>query len=234
MRVISAAWAVAEASGAPLAPALDRIGAALRGVNALERRRAVLLATPRMTVRLIALLPIASIGASALFGFNPLPVFLTPLGALLLVVGVVLQWIGALWARSIVAAMEARDRAVGLECELVWIALSGGAPPGGAMLVAADAVCDARAEWIPLDSFCADRPLAEALRTAEAAGVPAAGLLLETAGELRERARTELEQEGERFGVRILFPVAVCALPAFVALGVMPVVIRMLAGAFSI
>lgn len=229
-RVLGAAWSLADAAGAPLAPALDRIVEALHGVEALERRREVLLAAPRATVRLVAALPLASIGMSALFGLDPLPILLTPLGGALLVLGLLLQLAGLVWVRRLVVTVAARDRVAGLECELVWIALCGGAPPGRAVVAAADAAADARAEWIALDAFCDDRPLAAALGEASAAGVPVGGMLIETAERLRAATRVELETAAERLGVRVLMPLAVCVLPAFVTLGVLPVVLRMLAG----
>jgi len=39
---------------------------------------------------------------------------------------------------------------------------------------------------------------------------------------------SELEQEAERLAVRILLPIAVCVLPSFIALGVMPVLLAVL------
>src|SRR5690606_25637408 len=97
-----------------------------------------LLAAPRMTIRLVAWLPLASVGVGVLLGFDPLPVFLTPFGAGLLVFGLLLQLLGLQWTRKLTRQVEAQDRVAGLECELMWIALSGGAPPGRARVRVAD------------------------------------------------------------------------------------------------
>lgn len=227
-RVLGAAWQLAERSGAPFAPALERIAAALRSITEVARRRDVLLAGPRATVRLVAWLPLVAVGVGFLLGFDPLPVFLTPLGACLLAVGLLLQGAGARWTRALTDRVQRKDHVAGLECELVWIALAGGAPPGRALRSVADAVSGCGAEWIQLDSLRSGTPLGSAMVTAMDAGAPASSLLRDTAGELRARAQATIEREAERLGVRILVPLACCVLPAFIALGVVPVIVTLL------
>ncbi|MFD1201986.1 type II secretion system F family protein [Leucobacter albus] len=227
-RLLSAAWRLATHSGAPFAPALDRIALALRGISDVARRREVLLAGPRSTARLVAWLPLAAVAVGFLLGFDPLPVFLTPIGAALLAGGIGLQLVGVRWTHALAARVERRDHVAGLECELMWIALAGGSPPGPALRSVADAVSQGAVEWVPMEALRRGEPLANALATAVAAGAPAAALLLDTATELRGHARAQIEQEAERLGVRILVPLACCVLPAFVAMGVVPVLVTLL------
>ena len=122
------------------------------------------------------------------------------------------------------------DRIVAVECELLWIALAGGAPPSLARRWVATAVDEVGAEWVPfaklMDTSAAGRVLAMARQT----GVPAGALLLEAASLARAHATTQLEREAERLGVRVLIPLAACILPAFVALGVVPVLVSLLSG----
>lgn len=226
-RVLGAAWHLAESSGAPFAPALDRIAAALRGIVEVAQKREVLLAGPRLTARLVSWLPLAALAVSFLLGFDPLPVFITPFGMGLLLVGLLLQIVGMRWTSALTSRVADQDRVAGLECELMWIALAGGAPPQHALRRVADAVSDTGAEWISFDSLCADRPLASALDTATAVGVPASTLLLDAAGEVRTRTQAQLEREAERLGIRILVPLATCVLPAFIAVGVVPVIVTL-------
>ena len=229
-RLLGAAWNLAEMTGAPFAPVLDRVASALRSVDELGRRRAVLLAAPRTTVRLVSALPIAAIAVGWVLGFNPLPVFATPFGVVLLGVGFSLQLIGARWAHRLTARVEAEDRVAGLECELMWVGLAGGAPPALARLRVADAVSQARAEWIEFASLCRGAPLDRAMNEAIAVGVPASALLLDAATEQRATTQAALDGEVERLGIRILIPLATCILPAFIVLGVIPVVMTLLGG----
>lgn len=229
-RVLGAAWMLAEVSGAPFAPVLDRIASALRDVEAVARRREVLLTTPRATVSLVSVLPAVAIAAGFFLGFDPLPVFLTPFGLVLLGSGCCLHLVGLRWIRRLTQRVVSADRVAGLECEMLWVALAGGGAPRGARLQLVDAVSASHAEWVTFESLRAGRALDVALQAAVEAGVPASGMLLEVAAESRAQTQSELEREAERLGVRILLPLASCVLPAFVLLGVVPVVVSLISG----
>lgn len=227
-RVLAVAWRLAEQSGAPLAPALHRIGTALRGLEQLRARRAVLLAGPRATVRLVSALPPLALLLGALLGFDPVPVLLSSLGAVLLAAGTLLLAVGVAWGRALLRRLEREDCVAGIELELVWVALGGGAPPGAAALRAADAIDAFGAEWVPFAAFERSGALAAAVAAAQSTGAPLQRLLLEEAVAARARAQARLEQGAERLGVRVLVPMGVCVLPAFIVLGVLPVLIAML------
>lgn len=230
-RVLGAAWLLAEEGGAPFAPVLDRIASALHSIEELGRRRSVVIATPQATIKLVSALPAVALASGLLLGFDPLPVFLTPFGVGLLVTGAALHGIGLRWTGRLTRRVIAADRVAGLECELMWIALAGGAAPGAARLRVANAIDVARAEWIEFEGLRTGRALDRSMRAATEAGVPASGLLIEAAQEARASTQSALEREAERLGVRILVPLATCILPAFVALGVAPVVVSLVTGA---
>ncbi|MBK0420231.1 type II secretion system F family protein [Leucobacter sp. CSA1] len=229
-RILAVAWDIAERTGAPLAPALERVGAAFTALTELRARRSVLLSAPRATVRLVAGLPLLAILMGALLGFDPLGVLLTPGGAVLLALGGLLLLLGVLWARRLTREVEREDRVVGLELELMWIALGGGAPPGAALRQLADSADRVRAEWVRFDELCAEGRVRSVLRVAEEVGAPLGPMLLEEADAERLREQSELERSAERLGVRVLIPLGVCVLPSFVALGVLPVLFSMLGG----
>lgn len=227
-RVLAAAWSTAEESGAPLAPALDRIGAALRALERLRERRSVLLAGPRATVRLVCALPPLALVLGGLLGFDPLPVLLSPMGAMLLPTGVVLLIAGLAWASALRRRAEQEDRIEGLELELVRIALGGGAHPGVAVRRTVDCVDRLGAEWVPFDGYLRDGTLRAVIGSAERTGTPLGSMLVEEATAASSRAEARLERSAERLGVRVLIPLGVCVLPSFVVLGVAPVLMAML------
>lgn len=229
-RVILSAWRLAEESGAPLAAALERLADALRALERVSERRDVLLAGPRSTVRLVGALPVVALVLGALLGFDPLPVVLSPLGAILVSLGVGLLVLGIRWARALTASLERVDCVAGLECELAWIALGGGSPPGVALRRVADCADAARAEWVQLDRLRRDGPVAAVFTQSEALGTPVGPMLLREAEDARARAQADLESAAERLGVQVLLPLAVCVLPSFVLLGVMPVLLAVLGG----
>jgi tight adherence protein B len=230
-RVLAVAWSLAEESGAPLAPALDRIGAALRALERLRERRTVLLAGPRATVRLVSALPPLALVLGWLLGFDPFPVLLSPVGAVLLPTGAALLLAGIAWGRALRRRVEQTDRVVGMELELVWIALRGGAHPRAASRRTVDCVDRFGADWVPFDGFRRDRTLRAVIGSAERTGTPLGPMLIEEAASVRVRAEADLERSAERLGVRVLIPLGVCVLPSFIVLGVVPVLVSMLGGA---
>ena len=81
-----------------------------------------------------------------------------------------------------------------------------------------------------LERFCRGGTLATTIAAARETGIPLRSLLLEEAADARARAHAALEQAAERLGVLVLLPLGLCVLPAFIALGVAPVVLSMLGG----
>ncbi|MDP3711684.1 MAG: type II secretion system F family protein [Mycobacteriales bacterium] len=100
---LAVCWRVCSGTGSGLAAAVERIAEGL--VADADRRRALEseLAGPRATAGLLAVLPVAGVGLAAGLGGDPLQVLLhTPVGAVCLVAGVVLDLLGLLWTRALV------------------------------------------------------------------------------------------------------------------------------------
>ena len=229
-RYLAVAWDIAAVSGAPLAIALVRLSEALTALRRLGDRRSVLLSGPRSTIRLVSALPVLALVLGVLLGFDPLPVLLSPLGALAAVFGSLLLWGGVTWAEALADREVGAERVAGLELELLRIALHGGAGARVGIREVAARADRHGVEWIRLDDLCRDRSACRALESAEATGISPGEMLVEMSAELRETAHTALEQSAERLGIRVLIPLAVCVLPAFVLLGVVPVLVAVFGG----
>ncbi|MEH0108550.1 type II secretion system F family protein [Tersicoccus sp. MR15.9] len=78
------------------------------------------------------------------------------------------------------------------------------------------------------EALAAVGPLLEAVVFAATTGAPSAGLLRSRAGELRTRRRQETERRAASLGVRLVLPLGLCQLPAFICLGIVPVVLALL------
>lgn len=72
------------------------------------------------------------------------------------------------------------------------------------------------------------RSLVRALRRAERYGTPVAPVLVAQAREARARRRTEADEAARAAPVKMLFPLVLCFLPAFVLLTVAPIVLTAL------
>lgn len=72
--------------------------------------------------------------------------------------------------------------------------------------------------------------LREALDFAAATGAPSAELLYARARQLRRSRHRDLERRAAALGVRLVIPLGICSLPAFLCLGVVPVLLAMIPG----
>lgn len=87
---------------------------------------------------------------------------------------------------------------------------------------------DPRAAWDDVPSEWGAAGTALAL--AEQAGTPPAGHLRDAARRVREAEQHRIELAGARVAVRLVLPLGLCFLPAFVLLTVVPVVVALASG----
>ena len=219
-REVAAAWDVASAVGAPLADCLRSIAAALRDACEAQDDVRIALAEPAGTAKLMTWLPLAGLLLGFALGFDVLAVLFTnPLGIACLIAGIVLLVLARMWTRRLVRAAQPPPGTPGMHAELTAIALSGGASIE-------------RAERLVAEAPGGPRPGAEAtsavLALSRDAGVPGVELLRATAAQERQSARTEGRLRAARLGSRLLIPLGVCTLPAFLCLGVAPMLLGVL------
>jgi tight adherence protein B len=102
LRGIAACWRVAAASGAALAPAIDRVADALQDEIDIGRDVTSTLAGPRATVHLLAGLPVLGLLLGTAIGARPVDFLLrSGPGFGCLLVAVALDAAGVAWARRI-------------------------------------------------------------------------------------------------------------------------------------
>ena len=76
-------------------------------------------------------------------------------------------------------------------------------------------------------------PLGRALARAHRSGAPVAETVARLAEELAERARADVEDQARTVGVRAAVPLGLCLLPAFLLVGIVPVVAAMVGSVTS-
>lgn len=223
-RSLAAAWTVAERAGAPLAASLHDLSEALRDEAQSLRDLDAALAGPKASARLVTALPVVAIGFGLLLGFDTAGILLgNPAGLACLVVGSALLWAGARWNRGLVARAAPVGPSAGIEFDLLAIAMTGGASVERATRIVADAI----AVHLPgADTDGAD----EVIRLAVGAGAPVADLLRAEARRRRRGARSDAAVRAARLAVRLMLPLGACVLPAFVLLGVAPLMISVVVG----
>lgn len=163
--------------------------------------------------------------------------------ALSVLVGSVVWWRSRRWESSAV-----RDRRARLEAELPHVvdlltaALGAGAAPSSALSLVAEVVDEGMAAelraWTTRLTLGADpvtvwaamagHPqlgrLGVTLHRSAESGAPVAAALLRLSEDLRERRRAAVEERVRQVEVRAAVPLGVCLLPAFVLVGVVPLV----------
>ena len=155
----------------------------------------------------------------------------------------------ALWfasQRQVVAARRRRaavSAALPVAADLLAACLSSGAPPTEALATVADSTTGPLADrlhgaaaalrlgaagveaWGPLRADDPLAPLARAFVRSTATGAPLAETVAAVADEQRRARRWSAEAAARRAGVLAVGPLAVCFLPAFVLIGVVPVIL---------
>lgn len=216
---LAAAWEIATTVGAPLAHVLRMIAETLRDAESAADDVRIALAEPAGTARLLLWMPFAGLLLGFALGFDTVGVILgNPLGGVCVVAGLSLVMAARLWTRRLLRKAEPEPGTPGMRAELVAVALAGGASIDRAMqLVAESAASGGSVERVRA-----------VLDLSRSAGVPAAELLRASAAQDRHTARVQGRLRAAKLSTRLLFPLGVCTLPAFLLLGVAPLLLSVL------
>ncbi|MBL0887932.1 type II secretion protein F [Myceligenerans sp. I2] len=243
-RAVVAATRLALDVGAPLGRVLESVADSLvRDAEARAERDAAV-AGPRATARVILWLPVAGAGLGGLLGADPVAVATDGgVGTAAAVLGVVLLLAGWFWSARLVASARGRPRDGGTDVQVLLELLAAALAAGSGVPRALDAVGRASggtdgaalrgagdalvlgAGWEQAWAGTPDRLAAVrgALRGAWIDGA-APGEALRAAGQEVRRARSAAARTAAaRLAVRLVLPLGCCYLPAFVLVGLVPV-----------
>jgi tight adherence protein B len=215
---LGALWSVAEEAGAPIAESLRTFADTLRSLADVERDLAVALAGPAATARTVLMLPVVGVLLGALLGFDTLRVLATTFfGLSCLGAGALLLVLARAWMRRVLRVARPRNATPGLVAELTAVAMSGGASIDRARSSVRGALA-----LFSVDAGDEDGVVDEVLALSRRAGVPAAELLRSEADLARRRARADGRRAAEEAGAALMLPLGACVLPAFLLVGVAP------------
>ncbi|WP_084128772.1 hypothetical protein [Demequina sp. NBRC 110055] len=255
-RALAAAATLADEGGMPLAAVLRRVLAVLHAREEAADAREAALAGPRMSARVLGWLPLAGLGLAAALDPGALRlVALTPLGWMLLAGAGLLTWVGRRWTRALLARAEppGTELPAPLVLALVDAVLAAGIDvPGtlmriGVVLGGADgealvATGEQLAHGAPWDEAWSgadaeDLTGAEGLAGAVRQALQAAHLAGASAGPALAAAIDQAVREDKRAGqkaaaelsVTLALPLTLCLLPAFILVGVVPLIVAVVA-----
>ena len=236
-RALGCAWSLAERTGAPLARGLSDLAQTFRDFGAAEREVELALAGPSSAARLVMGLPAVGVLLGLALGFDSLGILLgTPIGFACLAGGLALMLAAQLWNRALIAAASRREPLPGLVLDLTALGMLGGASALAVLLHVRRVLEDAGLAGTRLHR--ARKPPAESrvervLTLAREAGVPAASLLRSEAALERRDARSVSSRKATELGVRLMLPLGLCVLPAFLLLGVAPLILAVVTQTIS-
>ncbi|WP_136040626.1 MULTISPECIES: type II secretion system F family protein [unclassified Microbacterium] len=217
---LAAAWEIATTVGAPLAEVLRIIAESLRDAASAADDVRIALAEPAGTARLLLWMPFAGLLLGFALGFDTIGVIVgNPLGAACVVAGLLLVLAARLWTRRLLQRAAPEPGTPGMRAELVAVALAGGASIDRALRLAAESSAGGGAE----------EGIRSVLELSRAAGVPAVELLRASAAQDRHAARVHGRLRAAKLSTQLLIPLGVCTLPAFLLLGVAPMLLSVLA-----
>lgn len=248
---------MSESAGAPLATSMERAAEhAEERIDALLGRQSAL-AAPRATGKILSWLPLLGLGLGVLMGSDPVGVLTgSVLGVLTGLLGLGLAFAGRRWTAALVHRAEVESAAsngaeqtsnmppvdTALVLELLAAQLRAGLAPLAALGTLAEAL-NSR----PLHTVCQRLQmgsgwgsawsgsaagtfgeLRDALAPAYTGGAPSTALLLSLADAYRLSERRAAERAAGKLSVALVVPLGLCSLPAFICLGIVPILISLL------
>lgn len=226
---VRAVLRVAEHTGAPVATTLRALARALRRSAASDRAVRVALAGPRASARVVLALPVFGLLLGSTWGAGAVQALVgTPIGWTCCTVAAGLVLLGRTWTARLVRRATPDGHVPGILLDAWAVAVSGGGSwaAGGRAVQTAFARTTTAVPSGPRRRE--EEQLREVLGLAQCAGVPAAALLRAAAEDVRDDAAAAGLEAAERLAVRLVLPLGVCVLPAFVLVGVVPVVVGVL------
>lgn len=232
--------------GAPLADILDAIGDSVDDAQAVEESRRVASAGPLMSARVLAALPLVGIASALALGASPWHFYTgATVGRVCALLGILAWAAGIVSCRRILARARQSDEDTdaALTCDLASAGLAcGAAIPRVLDALAAASSCESLS-W----TACALRlgatwgeaweetpawahPLRDALESAWTSGSAPETMLARSASWERRTRLAEAKARAEELSVRLVGPLGACFLPAFLMLGIAPLLASLTGG----
>lgn len=244
VRAVVLCHVMCESTGAPLSGLLTSLSNGLRDSSDATRARTAAFAGAKSTARVLMALPLFAIALGYAMGANPLRVLLTSThGVLILGAGLLLTAIGYAWmnrmlavARGVraeidplividlIASVVRSGIPLAAACARIGEALEN-TPPGPALLEAGRALARGMPPKDALAKLEGDlAALKSAASLSHATGARLAPILAAVTRDRRRARVREVDEASAKLAVRLVLPTGVTILPAFVLLGIVPII----------
>ncbi len=206
-------WQSAIELGAPVSQALEELSRYERSQTASEHELEQSLALPKATKRLMLWLPVFGVALSQTFGLNPFAGFSNPLGVFAFGVAIFLLFLGDKLAEKMISKLEKNSTDENLPLLIFAVALKSGISLSEAKSFLQKKFPKQNLELDPHIDF------------AYVTGAPVSKILVCAAQENHEAKTSRAIQDAKALSVKLLIPLGLTVLPAFLLLTVVPILI---------
>lgn len=221
-------WQLATKLGGPVVIALSRVADVFdrqqRNLSEVE----LAFAGPQSTSRLVTWLPVVALFLAQLVGMNPARAILTsPVGLISVCLGAGLLVLGHQWSKRMLAKAlpDTRDPGAFLDC--VLIGLQAGLPLQQARDRATNEFSKVYVDHSHNEQGD-ERALDDAAELSRKSGASLTQILSATADRFRDERRFEISTRIAKLGIRLMIPLGVAVLPAFILISIVPIAISLL------
>jgi len=219
---VEAAWAASVEIGAPLSVTMTLLAQTYRALAGIEREVVSAVAGPRIATRVMLTLPAVSVVLAGGLGMNILNFFFAnSFGIVCLFSGALLTGSGWWWSRRMVRriATNAVPREIGATVVVAGLRV------GVGVETTTEALTRHLGTMVATSGAARLQKL-EALSSTW--GVPLADLLISEVQQSINASVSHLRKQSAELGERLLIPLGACVLPAFILLGVVPIVFELI------
>lgn len=224
-------WQLATKLGGPVVIALGRVADVFdrqqRNLSEVE----LAFAGPQSTSRLVTWLPVVALFLAQLVGMNPArAIFTSPVGLISVCLGAGLLVVGHKWSKRMLAKALPAARDPGLFIDCVLIGLQAGLPLQQARDQATREFSKVFADSSHTEEGNQgnERALNDAAELSRKSGASLTQILLATSDRFRDELRFEISNRIARLGIRLMIPLGVAVLPAFILISIVPIAISLL------
>jgi len=220
--LVAAAWAASAEIGAPLRATMTMLAQTYRALAGIEREVDSAVAGPRIATRVMLTLPAISVVLAGGLGMNILNFFFAnSFGIVCLFSGALLTGSGWWWSRRMVGRINTNV----VPREIDAIVIVAGLRAGVGVQTTMEALTR------HLESMTSTNGAARMQRLETLSslwGVPLADLLMSEVLQSRNATVSHLRKQCAELAERLLIPLGGCVLPAFILLGVVPIVFELI------
>ena len=219
-------WGLAFQIGGPVTLTLERLADVFDRQQKNLSEIQLAFAGPQATAKLVSWLPLAALALAQLVGMNPLAAVTgATAGLVSVVLGLGLLAVGQRWSKRLLEQANSKALDPGAFIDAVLVGLQGGLPLRKSETAAKEHFKIVFQQEVPEKDLALIKTVAELARDS---GAALTKILAAEADRLREEERYQISEQIARLGIRLMIPLGVAVLPAFILIAIVPIAISLL------